>query len=131
MSEGDTVTNWDLVQSRVGSDPFFVGWVLREYATANQIGYDDLADLLRCNKRALVRLFLCRLPNDNGPDFHSEIRRISEYTQCDADRLVMLIREVIAIKKLGSHSEDNYSSLLLAARDRQKDDEDADHNEKD
>ena len=129
MSEDDSVTNWDIVQSRVGSDPFFVGWVLKEYATASHIKDDDLADLLGCSKRALIRLFLCRLPNDSGPDFHSEIRRISEYTQCNADRLVMLIREVIATKKLGSHSEKDNSGLLLAARDRQKDDEDAGHND--
>jgi hypothetical protein len=105
----------------VGTDPFFVGWALKEYATANQIGNDDLAELLGCSKQALARLFLCRLPSDASPAFHSDIRHISEYAPCNADRLVRLIREVMAITRIGNHSKEDAGGFLLAARDRKID----------
>ncbi len=118
MNRDRPITNWDNVRARVRVDPFFLGWALDQYETAHQMTDQELAEVLGCNTRDLVRLSLCRLPDDSSPRFREEIHRISEYTPCNADRLVMLVREVIATKKMSANTNEQNAGFLMAARDR-------------
>lgn len=129
MSDGNSVINWDNVRARASVDPFFLGWALDEYMAAHQISNQQLADVLECRNQDLVRLSLCRLPDDTGPAFRAEIQRISDYIPCNANRLVMLIREVVATRKLSGQVEEHGTGLLMAARDRQSGRKDSDQDD--
>lgn len=124
MSGDGPMIDWGSVRSRVSTDPFFFGWVLGEYAATHQMTETQLAAALKCETRSLIRLSLCRLPDDKESSFQNEIRRISDFVSCDADQLVMLLREVIATKKLADHAMAGNTGLLMAARDRQKNEND-------
>ncbi|MFY9822777.1 MAG: hypothetical protein WAM82_15450 [Thermoanaerobaculia bacterium] len=73
---------------------------------------------------SLDRLALCRLPDDKKPRFQEDVRKIATFVSCDADRLVILLREIAALHSLRDASEASPESFLMAARDRKKLEED-------
>lgn len=78
-------------------DTFFLGWALLVYQKMHAIDDCSLTQWLECDRKALDRLALCRLPDDKSPIFQDNIRKIAKYGPCNADHLVQLLREVISI----------------------------------
>lgn len=106
--------------NRARSDPFFLGCVLDDHARRK--GWDDerLTEQLQCPLDRLPHLFLCRCPDEDDPEFTEQIRRIAEYVPCDATQLLLVLREVTALRKLSDDSPAKTTPFFLAARDRQQ-----------
>lgn len=104
---------------RACQDPFFLGYALD--AHARQKEWDDrvLAEHLQCPPDRLPHLFLCRCPDGDDPQFTDHVRRIAEYAPCDANQLLLVLREAETLRRLSGHSSTKVNSFFLAARDRQ------------
>jgi hypothetical protein len=117
--DGNTERVWQRLVDRCNRDPLFVGWALGSYATDHDLADDQVLLWLECQPDRRDRLALCRVPDPEGTAFASNVRRIAQFVDCNADRLVQLLREVGA---LGALREGNTSAaggdLLMAARDR-------------
>lgn len=104
---------------RASDDIYFLGNVIAEFKAANGLSVLDIADYLQCPQDNLQRLSLCRLPDDKEDRFVEDIKRIAGYANCNADKLVSLIRQVNSLRSLrGQSTKKEVSSLLMAARDR-------------
>lgn len=121
VRESGSVKPRKWIVARAREDPFFVGKALVEYETVHDIDDRQLAGWLECNPLALARLALCRMPDNTEEDFQQQVRQISEFVPCNADRLVQLVREVAAFSALREGAHDTSTGLLLAARDRKGD----------
>jgi hypothetical protein len=107
---------------RTQKDPFFVSHALAGYKSMLSIDDADLMALLRCTPEGLDRLALCRLPDDRDIRFADQVRQISTFVSCDAERLLKLLREVAAVGSLRDDREGvTATGLLMAARDRKED----------
>lgn len=114
---GDPGLRW--LARRATTDAFFLGKALAEYKAMHGIDDRELAKMLRCTIEAVVRLTLCRRPDDQAAKFREEVQRIATFATCDAERLVQLLREVAAISSLREEgSKASSQVLLMAARDR-------------
>src|SRR3990172_6537910 len=85
---------------RAREDVFFLGHVIEEFRTHNKLSNLDLANYIECSPDALKRLALCRLPGDQENRFKDDINNISDHVQCNADKLIALIREVSTSRAL-------------------------------
>lgn len=103
---------------RASRDPFFLGYLFDPLTESGRTTRRDLAQRLKCPESQLVRLWLCRVPNNTAPAFREDVERIASYVACDPDRLAMVVREASAMKALGGTGADRSQSTLLAARDR-------------
>ena len=107
------------MMERARSDPYFLGFLLNDYA--RRLGWEDeaFAEHLQCPLDRLPHLFLCRRPADTDPRFAEEVRRIAEYAPCDETQLLAVLREVVAWAKLSGNATTKANPAFLAARDRQ------------
>ena len=105
-------------------DTFFLGWALSVYQEIQSIDDHQLARWLECDLKNLNRLALCRLPDDKSPKFQNDIKKIAKFGRCSADRLVLLLREVVSILSLRGEVIEDTRGLLMAARGRKPDGED-------
>lgn len=112
--------------AKAQEDPFFLGWAIKRYANSYNIKTNDVAKLLNCDENSLERLSLCRLPKDISPQFEIQIKQISDYVGCDCNRLIAVIREVVAVHHLKEIGFCENEGFLMAARDRQKNDDEQD-----
>jgi hypothetical protein len=119
-----TTSAWGRLLIRSAEDPFFLGSALNAFGMAHGLDLQQLADWLRCPSTSLDRLALCRLPDDKKPRFQEDIRQIAAFVSCDADQLLILVREIATLQALRHPSEPSHESLLMAARDRKKREED-------
>ena len=85
--------------AKAQEDPFFMGWAIERYKHSYNMEKKDMAAFLQCDENALDRLSLCKLPENTPPQFETQIQTISNYVGCDNNRLVAVIREVIAVNK--------------------------------
>lgn len=99
-------------------DSFFLGHLLAPLIESGRATRRGLAETLMCAESQLVRLWLCRTPNNTAPTFRGDIERIAGYVGCDAARLATIVREASVIKALTDAGADQAQSMLLAARDR-------------
>lgn len=105
--------------ARASKEVFFLGNVIEEFRTHNNLSNTDLANYMECTPDALKRLALCRLPDDREVRFRDDIKRISGYVKCNSDKLIALIRQVNSARVFrGEYAENAVSSLLMAARDQ-------------
>ena len=114
---------WQLLVSKALDDTFFLGWALNEHKKNHNVNKKQLALWLECSPENLNRLALCRFPNDESEYFHRDVQQIADYTSCNPDRLMLLIREVSAVASLKEKGGKVSNGLLMAARDRIKIDE--------
>ena len=107
------------MMERARSDPYFLGFLLHDYA--RRLGWEDaaLAEHLQCSLDRLPHLFLCRCPADSDPQFADEVRRIAEYAPCDEIQLLTVLREIVAWIKLSGNQATKSNPAFLAARDCQ------------
>ena len=114
-SDGTKSIKWIVDRARI--DAFFIGKALAEYETVHDMDEQELASWLECNSAALIRLALCRMPDNMAGDFQQKVHQISEFVQCNADRLVQLMRETAVLSALREETQDTSGGFLLAARD--------------
>ena len=103
--------------ARAASDPSFLASLLAEYARSE--GRDDagLARELGCPEETLTGVRLCRAPRPDPAGFREDVRRVAERFALDADRLMEVVRQAEALRRLregGSAA----AGFLMAARDR-------------
>jgi hypothetical protein len=120
MNESRALSVTAKLLARASADRMFVGWALLEYENRHHMKAPEVAEWLRCTPDRLKRLALCRLPDDRCDDFTANVKRIAGYGGCDADRLIVVLREVLSLSALQA-GESSDAGLLLAARDRTKD----------
>jgi len=115
--------------AKAQEDPFFMGWAIERYAHSYNMERKDIAVFLHCDENALDRLSLCKLPENTSPQFETQIQQISNYVGCDNNRLVAVIREIVAVHKFKKASLCDNEGFLMAARDRNKEDHNDDEQE--
>ena len=103
--------------ARVSQDEFFLGNLLAEFKALHQMDDAQLAGFLECEIKDLDILSLCRRPTTGGERFPSDVRRIADFANCNADQLVRLMREVTSLRALRVSIAADNTSLLAAARD--------------
>jgi len=108
--------------AKAQEDPFFLGWAINRYAHSYTMKRNDIAAFLQCDENSLDRLSLCRLPESTSPQFEKQIQQISNYIGCDSNRLIAMIREIFAVYKFKEASFYENEGFLMAARDRNKED---------
>jgi len=106
------------IATRASDDAFFLGRALAEYKQFHDINDDALAVILECKLEDVLKLDLCRLPDDQSPGFQSDVRRIADFASCNFINLVQILREVASVTSLQTLRGDASTSLLMAARDR-------------
>lgn len=107
------------VVDRVREDSFFLGKILSEYEALHGINDKQLAHYLECGHDKLARLFLCSIPRETNQQFQKDVARIADFANCNANKLITILREIGSIIALrGEASNENASGLLMAARDR-------------
>src|SRR5438309_1236357 len=121
MEKNDILT-WAAL--RTGEDAFFLGYDLREYRKLAELDDDGLAAFLECSPIALTHLALCRRPDPANVSFRSDVEKIASHCKVNAHQLVVLLREVDAIRamrmapQLQLPQPTATSPVLMAARDR-------------
>jgi hypothetical protein len=102
---------------RVEGDPLFLASVLAEYARAE--GRDDagLAQALGCRAEDLTGLRLCRAPRAEPAGFREDCRQIAGRFGLDMDRLMGVVRQGEALRRLRQGAV-GPPGFLMAARDR-------------
>jgi len=112
---------WRRLVDRCKRDPLFVGWALGQYATGHELADNQVLSWLECRPDRQDQLALCRMPDPQEGAFASNVRRLAQFVDCNADRLVQLLREVGALASL---REGNTGAAggdpLMAARDRKE-----------
>jgi hypothetical protein len=116
---------------KTNTDRFFVGWSLAQYRAFHGLEEQSLAQFLECDLEHISRLSMCRQPNDQEEQFQEQVRHIAEFSACNADRLVQLMREVATFSALQEGVEAGQGAMLMAARDRKEEDETPDEREED
>lgn len=108
---------------RAAADSFFLGHLLSRFADSRRLSRGALAARLRCSVDRLARLWLCRAPQETGASFRQDVDRIAAFAGCDAVALAQAIREASALSALRSGSGTDPKTVLLAARDRPREDD--------
>jgi hypothetical protein len=108
---------WRRLVDRSRRDRFFVGWALGQYGTAHGLADDEVLTWLECRPDRRDHLALCRVPGPEEDAFPSNVHRIAQFVGCNADKLVQLLREVVALDALRGGSA-GAAGVLMAARDR-------------
>jgi hypothetical protein len=103
--------------ARASADDFFLGIMLVEFKASRHIDDTELSRFLGCEMDALAILALCRRPNMEGERFQDDLQRIADFTKCNADQLVQLVREATCLQTLRKRGDAGDTSFLAAARD--------------
>ena len=103
--------------ARVESDPSFLASLLSEYARAEGLDDAGLARDLGCKEDDLTGVRLCRAPRPDPAGFREDVRRVAERFSLDADRLMGVVREAEALRRLREGGA-AAPGFLMAARDR-------------
>ncbi len=108
---------------RAAADSFFVGHVLSRLTDPGRLSREELATRLRCSVDRLARLWMCKAPPETGASFRQDVERIAAFAGCDAVALAQAIREASALSALRHGSGTDPKTVLLAARDRPREDD--------
>lgn len=106
---------------RAQRETWTLGWCLSRLAELEGNSSRELAAELKCDAATVQWLFLCRSPV--GERFTEDVEQIASRFSLDIKSLVGLIRRAHAVTALAARSHDVSEGILLAARDRE-DDED-------
>lgn len=108
---------------RVEGDEFFLASALADYAHAEDLDDQGLAQRLGCPTKTLVSLRLCLRPDPEPAVFRREVDRIASRFEVDAGVLAGAIRLSDATRAMRSKTDVEKGGLLMAARDRYEDNE--------
>ena len=109
----------------------FIASDLAAYQERHQLDEARLADWLGGATWALTNLALCRRPQADASTFRADVERIAVHVGVRGERLARLLRETDAIAALRAAPADASAptehGFLMAARDRQEDQDGDDH----
>jgi hypothetical protein len=111
-----------LVEKAV-QDPHFLGWALDRYSKSNNSSISAEVKRIGCDPKREHALCLCRLPSSTAPDFGQVIKKIADEFSCDVKELLMLVRQAQVIDIFSGMPDDSDTGYLMAARDKDKDDD--------
>lgn len=125
MKEKNTDYLLEQAATRAAESEFFLARVFNDYERLENLNAPDLARYLGCNLETLTRLALCRRPTSGDPnEFKSDIRKISQHFDIDANKLAALVRYVDTMKSFSESpqlTEDvSEQGILLTARDQEE-----------
>lgn len=114
------VSGIEILSRKASKSEVFLGSVLLTVATASQISMSEVASRIKCPPEKLSLLSLCKTPRDGAEYFASDIRKISEYSECDGGELANLVREYQAIRAMREFEPtvSPHETILMAARDK-------------
>lgn len=92
MSRRKSDLRW--VAWRMSVDPWFLGSALAGYRIRHRLTEPMLRSLLRCTPAALVRLELCRRPDENSGRLVEGIFKIAKFAPCDFDALLFIVQDM-------------------------------------
>ena len=119
VANGSNERSWRGLVERATHDPSFIGWTLRQYAALHHLIDEQVLSWLECHHDRADRLALCRAPGQEEAAFAEHVRAIAQFVDCNAERLVQLLREINAFEALrAGHRGASETDLLMAARDR-------------
>ena len=122
MSEKTPIDLLKHAAKRASTHPFFFAGYLDRFRLHRGMQEDDLADFLGCSVELLPKIALCRQPDPEDSNFHSDVHKIADAFGVHVDRLVQLIREVDSLKAIGGAAsfleQITLQGLMMAARDR-------------
>ncbi len=99
-AQGDKASLMTFAAVKLADDPDFFAFVFREYLLMTGNTPDALMDQLGCTPENYWKLALCKVPDDDAPDYLDRVRRIAEYVEIrDAD-IMGLIRLDGLVKKV-------------------------------
>lgn len=114
--------NWlESAARRAQRATWSLGWNLTRLAELEGTSSRELAAELNCDAATVQWLFLCRSPT--GERFAEDVERIASRFSLDVKRLAGLIRRADAVTALAAWGHDASEGILVAARDRQDDQE--------
>jgi hypothetical protein len=102
---------------RVEADPHFLASLLAEYARAEGLDDIGLARELNCRAEDLTGVRLCRAPRPDTAGCREDVRRVADRFGLAADRLLEIVRQVEALRRLRDGGA-AAPEFLMAARDR-------------
>jgi hypothetical protein len=110
---------------RAATEPWLLGYELREYRELNDVTEDDLAVALDCSRDALLSLALCRRPNPDASSFRADVEQIALHCGANAQKLAVLLREVDSLRTIRQlpvplNVAERQAGFLAAARDRKR-----------
>jgi hypothetical protein len=71
----------------------FLGAAFHAVAAARRFTAKGVASGVGCSPGNIPRLMLCRVPRDSVEHFDADVRQISQFVGCCADRLANVVRE--------------------------------------
>ena len=107
------MTPLEKMAERARREPFFLGWLLEQYAAAERLDDAALVAELGCSLTDLRRLRLCRAPRTDAAGLHADVRQLAEALGLDGDRLGRVLRRATVAVKFQSGDK-----IRMAARDR-------------
>ena len=110
--------NWlESAARRAQRETWTLGWTLSRLAELEGTSGYELAAELNCDAETVQWLFLCRSPS--GERFAEDVERIASRFSLDTTRLAGLVRRADAVTALAASEPAASESILLAARDRE------------
>lgn len=97
------------------NDPEFIAYTLKKYCEFEKISVEELQELLGCDATDYHKLALCRLPENDAPDFTERLTKICAYAGVDLFRIIPVIKRVNTLLKFAA----NPGNILMAARDKE------------
>src|SRR5262245_42774064 len=104
----------DLLAKRAESDLFFLGSLLKSFATSEQLDEAALAKKLECTMETLTMLRLCRAPHADS--FKDDIYKIAAKFEVDRDTLAQAARRGQVLLQIRRDTPSDIG-FMLAARD--------------
>ena len=107
------MTPLEKMAERARREPFFLGWLLEQYAAPQGLSDAGLVAELGCSSTDLRRLRLCRTPRTDEEGLREDVQHLAKALGLDADRLGRVLRRAVASNKFRPDA-----TGLMAARDR-------------
>jgi hypothetical protein len=111
----------DHLANRVATDPFFLAFVLAEYARAEKLDDSAVAAALGCRVEDLTPLRLCRAPRPDPTDFRADVGAIAGRFGIAPGKLAEVVRRGEALSRLRVAAPTTAEAgWVVAARDPEK-----------
>ncbi len=97
----------------------YIASILAAYQKMEQIGDEELMEVLQCSAADYYRLALCQIPNLHAGTFAERVRHIADYANASSTELASIIKQVTVAQAFADTLEDvAQDTMLKAARDR-------------
>ena len=100
--------------SLASGDPFYFGWYLNNYSEMTGMNKDEMSKEIGCLPSVFDSMSLCRAPYEDPPDFRRDVEAIADRYGARPEAIANIVRSVQVT---------DGSASLIAARDRDEDDE--------